>query len=208
VLLDTSPDIKDQIRKNKIQNVDSVIYTHEHADQTYGIFELRPFFWKNKKKIDVYGQKRTINKLKKNFDFCFTPRHGYTPIMRANIVKNSFHIKKNKNIIKINAFEVQHGLIKATGYLFNKIAYLSDCNNIDKKNIKYLENLNYLIIDCLRFKKHPSHFNLSDVLILVKNLNPQKTILTNLHVDFDYKKLKSILPKNIIPAYDGLSFNF
>ena len=94
VLIDTSPDIKTQIRKNKIKNVDSVIYTHEHADQTYGIFELRPFFWKNKKKIDVYAHKRTINELKRNFDFCFTPRHGYIPIMKAKVIKNNFQIKK------------------------------------------------------------------------------------------------------------------
>ena len=72
VLIDTSPDIKEQIKKNNIKNIDAVIYTHEHADQTVGIFELRPFFWKNKKKIPVYGSKRTIKLLKQKYTFCFS----------------------------------------------------------------------------------------------------------------------------------------
>ena len=99
-------------------------------------------------------------------------------------------------------------MIKATGYIFDKIAYISDCNKISNKNIKKLFNLNYLIIDCLNIKKHPSHFNLDDALDLIEIIKPKKSILTNLHVDLDYFILKKKLPKNIIPAYDGLSFNF
>ena len=110
--------------------------------------------------------------------------------------------------IKINSFEVQHGLIKATAYVFNKIAYLSDCSYIPNKSKFFLYNLDYLIIDCLRVKFHPGHFNLDMALSISKELNPKKTILTNLHVDFDYKKLKKKLPSNILPAYDGMNFNF
>jgi phosphoribosyl 1,2-cyclic phosphate phosphodiesterase len=208
ILIDTSPDIKTQFQKNHIRNVDSIIYTHEHADQTSGIFELRPFFWKNKKKIPVYGSKRTIKELKEKYTFCFLPRHGYKPIMKANIVKGVFSIKKNNTVINFRAIDVKHGLINATGYIFNKVAYISDCNEIFQTSIKYLYNLEYLIIDCLRIKKHPSHFNYEEALNLVKMVQPKKTILTNLHVDLDYEKLKSKLPKNVIPAYDGLSFNF
>ena len=208
ILIDTSPDIKKQIIDNKIKNVDAIIYTHEHADQTSGIFEMRPFFWKNKKQIPVYGSKRTIKNLERNHTFCFYPKHGYIPIMKSKIINNQFVIKKGKSNIKINSFEINHGLIKATGYEFNKIAYLSDCNGIPFNSFKYLRNLNYLIIDCLRFNKHPSHFNYEASLKLIKTLKPKKAILTNLHVDLDYKYLKKILPRNIIPAYDGLNFNF
>ena len=74
--------------------------------------------------------------------------------------------------------------------------------------MKNLKNLNYLIIDCLRKSKHPSHFNYEEAIKLIKDLKPKKAILTNLHVDLDYSKLKNELPKNIIPAYDGLTFNF
>lgn len=208
VLIDTSPDLRDQILKNKIKDVDAVMYTHEHADQTSGIFELRPFFWRNKKKINIYGSKKTIKALNVKYDFCFVPKQGYKPILKSHTIIRNFTIKKNKNYINIKSFEVQHGQIKATAYVFNKIAYISDCNFIADNQLKYLQNLNYLIIDCLRIKKHPGHFNIEDALSLAKKIKPKKTILTNLHVDLDYNKLKKKLPKNIIPAFDGLSFNF
>ena len=208
VLIDTSPDIKKQFLKNKINTLDAIIYTHEHADQTSGIFEMRPFFWKNKKKIPVYASSRTIKELREKYSFCFSPRHGYKPIMKANSVKNNFSIIKEKTILNIEEFDVFHGMIKATGFVFDKIAYISDCNKISNKSLNKLKNLNYLIIDCLRKDKHPSHFNYNDALDLIKKIKPKKSILTNLHVDLDYFKLKKKLPNNIIPAYDGLSFNF
>ncbi len=208
ILIDSSPDIKNQFLKNKIYNLDSIVYTHEHADQTAGIFEMRPFFWKNKSKIPIYGSARTIRALKKTYRFCFIQKHGYKPIMKANVIKNNFLIKKGKNKIKIKAFDVNHGLINATGYVTEKIAYLSDCNNIPKKNLKFLEGLNYLIVDCLKIEKHPSHFNFDTAMDLIKLVKPKKSILTNLHTDLDYFELKKKLPKNITPAFDGLNFNF
>jgi len=208
VLIDTSPDIKNQFLKNKITSLDAIIYTHEHADQTSGIFEMRPFYWKNKKKIPVYGSLRTIKELKDKYTFCFKQRHGYKPIMKSNVVKKKFQISNKNQIIKIEPFEVFHGMIKANGYLFEKIAYMSDCNGISKKDKKKLMNLDFLIIDCLRRDKHPSHFNYSDAINFIKSVKPKKAILTNLHVDLDYFDLKKKLPNNIIPAYDGLSFNF
>tara|TARA_B100001093_G_C26835835_1_gene1018312 strand:+ start:1071 stop:1841 length:771 start_codon:yes stop_codon:yes gene_type:complete len=208
VLIDTSPDIKEQIKKNKIKNVDAVIYTHEHADQSVGIFELRPFFWKNKIKIPVYGSKRTSKLLKEKYTFCFSPRSGYKPIMSLHVFKEHFKIKKKNNILNIQALELQHGMIKANGFIFQKIAYLSDCNKIPKKSLNKLKNLDYLIIDCLRKKPHPSHFHYDETIKIAKVLKAKKTVLTNLHVDLDYSKLKKKLPNNIIPAYDGLSFNF
>ena len=208
ILIDTSPDIKKKIIDNKIKLVDAILYTHEHADQTSGIFEMRPFFWKNKSKIPVYGSERTMNKIIKSYSFCFKKQSGYSPIMLARVAKKTFYIKKKNSKLKINCFDVVHGSINASGYRFKDIAYISDCNSIPVKSIKYLKNLNLLIIDCLRFKKHPSHFNLSESLLLIDKIKPKKSILTNLHVDFDYKKLKEILPKNIIPAYDGLKINF
>ena len=208
ILIDTSPDIKEQIKKNKIKDIDAVIYTHEHADQTVGIFELRPFFWKNKIKIPVYANKRTTNLLRQKYTFCFKEKSGYKPIMSSHVFKEKFTIKKRNNSLKIQALDLQHGMIKANGFVFNKVAYLSDCNKIPKKSLTKLKDLNYLIIDCLRRNPHPSHFNYDEALKIVNKLKPKKTILTNLHVDLDYEYLKKKLPKNIIPAYDGLSFNF
>ena len=208
VLIDTSPDIKSQFLNNKIRSLDAIIYTHEHADQTSGIFEMRPFFWKNKKKIPIYASNRTIKELKDKYTFCFSQRHGYKPIMKANTIKKKFLIKKDNTQLFVDAFEVEHGMIKSTGYRFDDIAYISDCNKINNSVSKKLLNLKYLIIDCLRKEKHPSHFNFDDALSFIKLVKPQKAILTNLHVDMDYFDLKRKLPKNIIPAFDGLNVNF
>ena len=208
VLIDTSPDVKSQFLKNKIENLDSIIYTHEHADQTAGIFEMRPFYWKNKSKIPIYGSSRTIKALKKTYKFCFEEKQGYKPIMKAKVIKKNFSIIKNKTKLRIKAFDVTHGLINSTAYVMDKIAYLSDCNSVPVKNLKYLKNLNYLILDCLKIDKHPTHFNLDEALSLINLVKPKKAILTNLHTDLDYFELKKKLPKNIVPAYDGLSFKY
>ena len=208
VCIDTSPDIKYQFLKNKIKNLDSIIYTHEHADQTAGIFEMRPFYWKNKSKIPIYGSHRTIKALKKSYRFCFSKEQGYKPIMKARVIKKNFFIQKNKTRLDIISFQVTHGLIKSTGYVMDKIGYISDCNHVSKENLKHLKNLNYLVLDCLKIDKHPSHFNLDEALKLINITKPKKAILTNLHTDLDYFELKKELPKNITPAYDGLSFNY
>ena len=88
ILIDSSPDIKSQFLKNRIRSLDAIMYTHQHADQTSGIFEMRPFFWKNNKKIPIYGSKRTVSALKKTYTYCISERHGYKPIMKANIIKD------------------------------------------------------------------------------------------------------------------------
>ena len=128
--------------------------------------------------------------------------------MKANIINKNFSIRKGVNKLSIKSFEVNHGLINATGYVMEKIGYLSDCNNVPKKNLTYLKNLDYLIVDCLKIDKHPSHFNFESAMDLINLIRPKKAILTNLHTDLDYFELKNKLPRNIIPAYDGLSFSF
>ena len=205
VLIDTSPDLRYQFLKNKIKNLSSVIYTHEHADQTHGINELRPFFWKNKKKINVYGDLKTINILKKQFGYCFKKaKTAYPPILKANIINKKFFLGNNSERIHFKTITLTHGKIKSLGYIFENTAYLSDCNKISTSAIKQLFGLKYLILDCLKIKRHPSHFNLEEALAIAKLLKPKKTILTNLHHDLDYNYLLNKVPSNVIPAYDGL----
>lgn len=208
ILIDTSPDIRSQLLKNKITKIDNVIYTHDHADQTHGINELRPFFWKNKKKINVYTNKSTAKTLYKSFTYLFIKKSKfYNPILKMNIIKNKFFIRKNKNKFFFEPIIVSHGDTNAYGYIFEKIAYISDCSFISKKEIKKLYNLNILIIDCLKFKKHKTHLNYYEAIKYIKILKPKKAILTNLHSDIDYRKLKNKLLKekiNTTPAYDGM----
>ena len=207
VLIDTSPDIKKQVLDNKIKNIDYVLYTHEHADQTSGIFELRPFFWKNKKPINIYANKKCLKLIKEKYDYCFYGGEGYIPIIKSNLLKKRFVLKKKNNQIKFKSFLINHGHIKASAFVFDNVAYLSDCNGINKRDYKDLSNLKYLIIDCLKINPHPSHFNLDQAIKVSNLLKPKKTILTNLHTDLDYNFLKKNLPKHIRPAYDGLSIN-
>ena len=140
ILIDTSPDIRNQFLNNKIKNLSSVIYTHEHADQTNGLFELRPFLWKYKKKINIYGNTITINSLKKKFDYCFKKTTFYPPIVKGNIIKNNFSIGKNKERVNFKTAEVKHGKIKTVLYVFEKTAYLSDCNDLSIIKLPILKN--------------------------------------------------------------------
>ena len=207
ILIDTSPDLKYQLLKNNIKNINSVLYTHDHADQTHGINELRPFFWKNKKKINIYGNFGTINSLKKRFPYCFKKISSYSPFLHSNIVKKKIILGKNSEKISFNCLPVKHGPIKSVGYIFEGVAYLSDCNGFFKNTLNKLLNLKILIIDCLKKDKHPSHFNLDEAIHISKILRPKKTILTNLHHDLDYDFLLNKLPTNVIPAHDGLKIN-
>ncbi len=205
ILVDASPDIRSQLIKNKINNLSSVILTHEHADQTNGLFELRPFYWINKKKINVYGSRSTIKHLVKRHDYLFKKISDYPPILVQKKIKKSFSLGNLKNKINFRTINLRHGKTYTTAYIFEKTAYLSDCNDLSIVNLPIFKNLNYLIIDCLKINKHPSHFNLEEALFVHNKLNPKKTVLTNLHNDLDYDFLIKKLPKNVIPAFDGLT---
>ena len=206
ILIDTSPDLKSQLLKNKVKNIDTVFYTHSHADQTHGINELRVFSLKNKKKIPIYADKITNNNLKNTFGYCFKDYKNYPSILDAKILKKKHLLNDSKTQIIIKSLKVHHGSIKSICYIINdKCAYAPDVNKIDKKDLKYLKNLKYLIVDCLRYNFHPTHFNLEDVLKLIDKIKPKNTILTNLSNEIDYNEIKKLLPKNVTPAHDGLT---
>ena len=207
ILIDTSPDIKNQLIVNKIKNLSSVIYTHEHADQTSGLFELRGFFQKYKKKINIYGNLRTINHLKKRFDYCFKSFYDYPAIVKGNLIKKKFSLGKYEEKINFFTTQVTHGPIETTAYFFENTAYISDCNDLSIVNMEIFQNLKHLVIDCLRIKKSPVHFNLEEALYVHSCLKPERTILTNLNSELDHDFLLKRLPKNVLPAYDGLKLN-
>ena len=207
ILIDTSPDIRNQLNNNKIQSISSVIYTHEHSDQTNGLFELRPFYWKNKKPIDIYGNRKTIKSLKERFSFCFENKKNYPAIVKSHIVKKKFSLGSSKSKIKFSSINVKHGVTNSIIYIFEKLAYLSDCNDLSIINFMSLKNLNCLVIDCLKIDNNFAHFTLEQCLFINEMLKPKKMVLTNLHTDLDYDFLLRILPKNVLPAYDGLKIN-
>ena len=208
ILIDTSPDLRSQLLKNKIKSINKVFYTHLHADQTHGINDLRPFSLINKKKIPVFADKITSKYLNSTFKFCFKSTHGYLSTLKLNKLKHKHTFKNKNNKILIESIPTKHGNIESICYLINKkLAYASDISSFYKADYKKLMKLNYLIVDCLWYKNHSAHFNLNQVLELVKILSPKKTILTNMHTDLDYDQLKMKLPRNIIPGYDGMTVN-
>ncbi len=208
ILIDTSPDLKNQLLKNKIRNIDIVFYTHPHADQTHGINELRFFYLKNKKQIEIFTDRNTKKYLKKSFTYCFKKTEDYPPILNINDLQKKHSYKDKKIKIDLKCIRVKHGNIHSICYIVNKkLAYASDVSKIYEKDIKFFRNLKYLVVDCLQYDPHPSHFCLKDVLKLVKIIKPNKTILTNLTSRIDYSSIKNKLPRNIIPAFDGLTLN-
>ena len=148
-----------------------------------------------------------MNNIKNTFRYCFKDYKNYPSILDAKNLRSKHVVKDiNKKII-IKSLKVHHGSIKSICYIINdKCAYAPDVNKIDDKDLKHLKNIKYFIVDCLRYNFHPTHFNLDDVLKLISKIKPQKTILTNLSNEIDYNEIKKLLPKNVIPAHDGLTF--
>ena len=207
VLIDTSPDLRQQMLNQKVKSIDKVFYSHMHGDQTHGINDLRSFYIKNKKPINVFADPITSKYLKKSFSYCFDSySKEYPATLKLNSIKKKLFIKNSNRNIKIIPITVRHGHVNSICYVIDKqLAYISDVSEIYKKDFKHFKNLKYLIIDCLWYRNHPSHFNLKKSLAMINIFLPKKAILTNLHTDIDYDKIKKILPKNVIPAYDGLT---
>ena len=209
ILIDTSPDLRQQLLSQKIKRINKVLYSHMHGDQTHGINDLRSFYINSKKQIDVYADKYTSNYLKNTFSYIFKSySKEYPATLKLNILPKNIIAKNNKKKIIIKSIMVDHGKVKSNCFIIDKkIAYISDVSKIYEKDFKYFKNLKYLIIDCLWYNFHPSHFNLETSLAMIKKFKPKNSILTNLSPVLDYKVLKKLLPKNVIPAYDGLTIN-
>ncbi len=207
ILIDTSPDLRHQLLRHKIKKINRVLYSHMHGDQTHGINDLRSFYLNSKKQLNVFADQFTTKYLKKTFSYIFKSySKEYPATLKINKLKKNFFIYNNNKKINVKTVEVEHGRVKSNCFIIdNKLAYISDVSKIYNKDYKFFKNLKYLVIDCLWYNYHPSHFNLETSLSIIKKFKPQKAVLTNLSPILDYKKLKEILPNNVMPAHDGLS---
>ena len=207
ILIDTSPDLRQQLLRHRINKIDKVYYSHMHADQTHGINDLRSFFITSKKQLNIYADKSTSKYLKQSFSYCFESfSKEYPAILKLNKLKKNSQIKHENKNVKLKSIEVEHGSVKSNCFIIdNKIAYITDVSNIHKKDYVHFKNLKYLIIDCLWYNFHPSHFNLEKSLFFIKKFKPKNAILSNLSPVLDYNELKKIIPSNVAPAYDGLT---
>jgi phosphoribosyl 1,2-cyclic phosphate phosphodiesterase len=180
-----------------------------HGDQTHGINDLRAFYINSRKQINVYADKYTSKYLINTFSYIFKSfSKDYPATLKLNKLPKNLYTKNNYKKINIRSIMVEHGKVMSNCFIVDKkLAYISDVSKIYDKDNKYLKNLKFLIIDCLWYNFHPSHFNLETSLAVVKKFKPKKAILTNLSPILDYKVLKKKLPKNVIPAHDGLTIN-
>lgn len=208
VLIDTSPDLREQLLDADVNHVDAVFLTHEHADQTHGIDDLRGVVMRMRRKIPTYLSRSTAKDIMVRFGYCFEtpPGSDYPPILDyVGIEEGEERTVTGKGgSLTLSAFEVEHGNIPVTGYRFNDIAYTPDLNDIPARSVPALENLDLWIIDALRYTPHPSHFSVADALSWIKRMKPRRAIITNMHSDIDYEVFRRELPEGIVPAYDGM----
>jgi len=208
VLVDTTPDLRDQLLDTDVRRLDAVLYTHEHADHIHGIDDLRPLAIVMHKRIPVYADRMTAELLQMRFGYCFETPAGssYPPILEMRSLKAGTvtSIAGPGGSIEAVPFRMVHGDIDALGFRFGNVAYAPDVSHMPEESLPYLEGLDVLIIDALRYTPHPTHFSVAEALDLIAKVRPRRAILTNLHTDLDYETLRRELPPHIEPAYDGL----
>ncbi len=208
IVIDTSPDLREQMIDADVDHIDAVFLTHEHADQTHGIDDLRSVVLHMRRRIPVYLNESTGKDIMHRFSYCFIapPGSDYPPILTAHAIEagQSRSIDGKGGEVELSAFLVRHGNIPALGYRIKKAAYTPDLSDIPEESWPYLENLDLWIVDALRYAPHPSHFSLSDALSWIDRFRPKRAVLTNLHSDLDYEVLRQSLPDGVVPAYDGM----
>jgi phosphoribosyl 1,2-cyclic phosphate phosphodiesterase len=208
VLIDTSPDLREQLLDAEVDWLDGVLYTHEHADHTHGIDDLRSLFIKRRQRVDVYLDEHTAEMMLARFAYCFAspPGSEYPPIVKEHRLKPGQPVTIQGQGGPITALPIlqEHGDIPSLGFRFGKLAYSCDLSGMPAESVAALAGLEVWIVDALRYRPHPSHFSLEDALGWIERLKPRRAILTNLHADLDYDVLRKTLPPHIEPGFDGM----
>lgn len=209
ILVDTSPDLREQLLAVAVSSLDAVLFTHAHADHTHGIDDLRPLVIHLHRRIPVHADPLTRNHLLARFGYAFETPPGslYPPILDLHEFQSgkALTIQGQGGPIEALAFGMEHGNEVAHGFRFGSVAYAPDVSFMPETTKVRLNGLDLLIIDALRETPHPSHYSVTEALALIEELKPRRAILTNLHTDLDYDALASRLPPGVVPAHDGLS---
>jgi phosphoribosyl 1,2-cyclic phosphate phosphodiesterase len=208
VLVDTSPDLRQQLLDVGVGWVDGVLYTHDHADHTHGIDDLRQVAFNGRRRVDVYYDAATGKQLRSRFSYCFEARPGsdYPPILKGTEISADERVKIGGagGAIEALPFRQIHGAAESLGFRFGRIAYSPDVSDFPQESLKALQDLDVWIIDALRPAPHPSHFSVEQALAWIERLKPKRAVLTHMHVDLDYATLARELPRGVEPAYDGM----
>jgi phosphoribosyl 1,2-cyclic phosphate phosphodiesterase len=209
VLVDTSPDLREQLLDAKADWIDGLFFTHEHADHTHGIDDLRSLFIHRRRRIDAYVDEATARVLLDRFGYCFAspPGSSYPPILTEHRIApgTPVMVDGEGGPVTVLPFLQDHGDLPSLGFRFGPVAYSSDLVDLPDASIEALAGLDLWIVDALRYKPHPSHFSVDDALAWIERIKPRRAILTNMHADLDYAELKARLPAHVEPAYDGMT---
>jgi len=208
ILIDTSPDLREQLIEAGVNGLDGVLLSHPHADHTHGIDDLRPLCLVMGRRIDIHMNEATSAIVRRAFSYIFHMAEGssYPPIAteRRLISGKVVRIEGAGGAVDATPFDLDHGDISALGFRFGSLAYTPDVKLIPAASRPFLEGLDTWIIDALRYRPHPSHFSVDDALEWIERMRPRRAILTNLHTDLDYETLRARLPARVTPAYDGM----
>ncbi len=209
VLVDTSPDMREQLIDADVGKLDGVLFTHDHADQSHGIDDLRMVAINMRSRVDVYMDELTSDNLTRRFDYCFKQSEGsnYPAILNEHRIPqpgNELEIAGEGGVIRAIPFLQYHGEINSLGFRFGPLAYSSDVVGLPDESFDILAGVECWIVDCLRYTPHISHTHLDMTLEWIERVKPKQAILTNLHVDMDYRTLERELPDGVVPAYDGM----
>lgn len=209
VLIDTGCDIREQLLDAGVGRLDAVFYTHEHADHTHGIDDLRVLALNSGARVDVYYSRAAEARILAAFGYCFTAPPGaeYPPILSANYVEAGQSVTVNGpgGQVTVSAFAQQHGAISTLGFRIGGLAYSCDVNGLPDESVAALSGLDVWIVDALRDRPHPSHWSLEETLDWIGRIGPRRAILTNMHIDLDYAAVMAATPDDVEPAYDGLT---
>jgi phosphoribosyl 1,2-cyclic phosphate phosphodiesterase len=208
-LVDTSPDMREQLIDARVSALDAVLITHDHADQLHGLDDLRMVAMNMRRRVDVYSDAASFAGIMARFGYCFVQPAGsdYPPILNAHQIPEPFEpfaLGGAGDDIPVLAFSMGHGKIESLGFRFGPIAYSSDVDTLDDEAFAALAGVDCWIVDALRYVPHPSHAHVEKTLGWIARVKPRLAILTNLHVDLDYETLRRELPPGVEPAFDGM----
>ncbi|MEX0589911.1 MAG: MBL fold metallo-hydrolase [Xanthobacteraceae bacterium] len=208
VLVDTSPDLRAQMLGAGVTKIDGVLYTHDHADHTHGVDDLRPFFIHHRRRVDVYLDAQTSAVMRSRFGYCFaSPESGeYPPILEEHRIgaNEPVTIEGEGGAITALPFTQKHGSGSTLGFRFGGLAYSCDVSGLPEQSLALLRDLDVWILDALRYRPHPGHFSVEESLAWIERVRPHHAVLTNLHNDLDYATLRRALPSAVAPAFDGM----
>ena len=207
LIVDTSPDLRWQTSAAEVRRLDAVLYTHDHADQSHGIDDLRVFFLTSRRRTPCYMDPVTTATLTRRFDYIFETRSGYPAICEARALPphgQAWAVDGPSGSIPIVTFDQDHGGIRSVGYRIGPVGYCSDVVDLPPSAMEALAGVEVFIIDALRETPHPTHAHLDLSLAWIDQLKPVRSVLTNMHSDLDYQALRGRLPTGVEPAYDGM----